>query len=303
MKKKKNRIVPIVALVCAMVALALSALCLVSIPEDQSHLIDDLYAQTASLQKQLDTMEEALAAAEDKLDRLMTSVNLKSWTLDTAPWEENTGADVTFSAIPSTYQPDLQAFLMVKLDGREIHLLPCQWDGTAFTSTVSVDAADGYSYFCQLTTPMGTQVLPLTGPGFSDPADCVYLASNMSAYCNLMVNGWTENADSGLILTDAYAQVQVPRISAAGPVELLSSELTLLHNGELTLRIPIQLSPSEVEGSLELMITNRNIPMPELEEGDTLELFLDIQFSDGRQLDAFGILWRMDQGRLSSAVG
>lgn len=303
MKKKKNRIVSTVALVCALTAMALSALCFLFIPEDQSHLIEDLYARNAHLQEQLDAMGEKLDTMEKNLDRLMTSVNLKSWTLDTAPWADSTGADITLSAIPSAYQSDLQAFLQVKLDGREIHLLPCQWDGTAFTATVSLEAADGYSYVCQLTTPMGTQSLPLTGPGFTDPADCVYLASNLSAYCNLVVNSWAEKVDGGLVLTDAYAQVQVPRISAAGKVELLASEITLFHNGEISLRIPIQLSPSEVEGSLDLMISDLELAMPELAEGDVLELFLEVRFSDGRTLDAFGISWRMDQNGLTSAVG
>lgn len=296
MKKKKNSVVLTAALVCAMAALALSALCLVTIPEDQSHLIEDLYAENARLQKQVDAMEK-------KLDHLMTAVNLKSWTLDVAPWADSTGADVTLSAIPSVYQPDFQAFLIVKLDGKEVHHQQCQWNGAAFTATAPVDAADGYSYFCQLTTPAGTQTLPLTGPESSDPGASVYLASSLSAYCNLVINHWTENSGESLVLTDAYAQVQPPRISAAGKVEILSAELTLRLNGETSVRIPIRLSPSEVEGSLELMITDLEIPMPELVEGDALELFLDIQLTDGRHLDAFGITWRMERGRLASAVG
>ena len=50
MKEKKNNLVMTLALVCALAALALSALCFASIPEDQSHLIDDLYAENARLQ-------------------------------------------------------------------------------------------------------------------------------------------------------------------------------------------------------------------------------------------------------------
>ena len=296
MENKKKSLALTAALIFALTALALSALSLSTAPEDQSHRINDLYAKNASLQAQLDTVEE-------KLDQLIAATTLSSWDLDVAPWEDSTGADVTLTAIPSVYQSDYRASLIIKLDGREVHNLPCQWDGNAFTATAPVDAADGYSYFCEVTTAVGTQTLPLTGPQSSAPADCVYLASCLSTYCNLMVNGWAENAGESLILTDAYAQAQLPRLSTVGKVEILTAELTLRLNGETSVRIPVALAPSEVEGSLELMILDLEIPMPELADGDALELYLEVQLSDGRILEALGITWYMEQGNLSSAVG
>lgn len=296
MKEKKNNLVMTLALVCALAALALSALCFGSIPEDQSHLIDDLYAENARLQGRVEELE-------GKLDQLMTAASLRSWTLDVAPWPDSTGADVTLSAVPSAYQPDFRAELIVVLDGNQVVRQECQWDGSAFVTTVSLDAADGYSYYCDLTTPAGSQRLMLTGPDSSDAGTAVYLGSSLSAYCNLVVNNWSENSGESLTLTDAYAQVQLPRISADGAVEIVTAELVLRLNGADCNRIPIQLTPSEVEGSLELTITDLKLPMPELQEGDALELFLEVTLTDGRHMNAFGISWRMEQGRIASAVG
>ena len=296
MKEKKKNLVMTLALVCALAALALSALCFGSIPEDQSHLIDDLYAENARLQGRVEELE-------GKLDQLMTAASLRSWTLDVAPWPDSTGADVTLSAVPSAYQPDFRAELIVVLDGNQVARQECQWDAGAFAATASLDAADGYSYYCDLTTPAGSQRLMLTGPDSSEAGTAVYLGSSLSAYCNLVVNNWSENSGESLTLTAAYAQVQLPRISADGAVEIVTAELVLRLNGADCNRIPIQLTPSEVEGSLELTITDLKLPMPELQEGDALELCLEVTLTDGRHMNAFGISWRMEQGRIASAVG
>lgn len=296
MKKKKKSVILTAALVCALAALVLSALCLLAIPEDQSYLIDDLYAENARLRERVDILEE-------KLDQLMTAVNLKSWTLDVAPWADSTGAEVTLTAVPSVYQADFGASLVVMLDGRQVISEECTWNGIAFTATVPVNAADGYSYYCLLSTPAGSQKLPLTGPDMSDAGVPVYLGSSLSAFCNLVVNDWVENPGKNLVLTDAYAQVQLPRVSADGKVEILTAEIVLRLNGAESIRIPIKLSPSEVEGSFELSITDLQIPMPELQDTDVLELFLETVLTDGRRLNAFGVTWHLEGGKLASAVG
>lgn len=295
MEKKKNNLALTLALVCALAALALSAFCVTSIPEDQSHLIDDLYSQNAQLRQRVEQLEV-------KLDQLMTAVSLQSWTLDVAPWPDSTGAEVTLSAVPSAYQSDFQAAFVVMLEGKQVVYQECQWDGGAFVACVSLDAADGYSYYCDLITPTGSQKLPLTGPNSEDADASVYLASSLSAYCNLVVNNWDEK-DGALTLTDAYAQVQLPRISADGEVEIETAEIVLRRGGEVTSRIPIRLTPSEVAGSLELIITDLEIPMPELREGDVLELYLEVTLTDGRHLNAFGVTWSLEEDGLSSAVG
>ena len=296
MKKKKKKLLTTLTLVCALAALLLSAMNLAMVPEDQSHLIDDLYAQNKALTERVEVLE-------NQLDQLMTAVNLQSWTLDVDPWADSTGADVTLSATPSVYQTGVNATFLVMLEGKTVTSIPCHWDGSAFTATVSLSAADGYSYFCQLSSPNGSQQLPLTGPNSSDAGIPVYLQSSLSAYCNLVANDWIENPGSSLVLTDAYAQVQLPRISTTGSVEIASADIVLRLNGAESVRIPIQLSPSEVECSFEMVISNLQIPMPDLVDSDALELSLEVTLTDGRNLRAVGVTWQLQSGKLTSAVG
>lgn len=295
MKKKNTKALSLLALILAVVALVLSCLSMASVPEDQTHLIDDLYRENQELRGQV----EALNA---RLDQLLTAVSLSAWTLDTAPWADSTGADVTLTATPSSYQPGVSATLLVLLEGEQAASVPCVWDGSAFTATAVLSAADGYSYFCILTAPAGTQQLPLAGPEAPAPEEAVYLLSSLSAYCNLVVNDWAEG-EGALMLSDAYAQVQLPKISAAGTVEIASAELVLRLNGGEVSRDAISLTASEVAGSFELPIAGMTLAMPLLEAGDVLELSLEVVLTDGRHLNAFGISWTSDGTSLSSAVG
>lgn len=296
MKKKNNHLISALTLICALAALLLSLLGLAAGPEDQTHLIDDLYAENKAL-------EERVEALEDQLDQLLTSVNLQSWSLDVAPWPDSTGADVTLTAIPSGYRTGVGGEFLIMLEGERMQSVPCAWDGNAFTATASLNAVDGYSYYFLLTSPEGTRQLALVTPDSPDAGVPVYLQSSLSAYCNLIVNDWIENAGGALVLTDAYAQVQLPRISTGGSVEISTAEVVLRLNGEESIRIPVKLAPSEVANSFDLSIRDLEIPIPELHESDMMELSLEVSLTDGRRLMAFGATWYLENGKLTSAVG
>lgn len=296
MKKTTAKRLLLLALVIAVSAAALAGFALSAIPEDQSHLIEDLYEQNRQLRQELE-------ALNTRLDKLETVVSLQDWTLEVSPWADSTGADITLTAAPSIYQEGVSATFLVLLDGVQIVSVPCVWDGNAFTATASLNAADGYSYYCQLSSAGGTRQLPLATPDNPVPEIPVYLLSSLSAYCNLTVNDWVETRGTVLTLTDACAQVQLPLICAAGNVEIVTADLVLRLNGAESIRIPIKLAPSEVAGSFDLTLTNAQFPMPELEEGDSLELYLEVRLSDGRNLQAFGISWQKIGNQLSSAVG
>lgn len=295
MKKKHIKFIAVLALILSLAGLALGGYGLYTQPQDQTHLIDDLYRENQALRTQIQDLT-------DRLDQFMTVVSLQDWTLTASPWADSTGADVTFTATPSEYQPGMGATLLVTLDGRQAASVPCLWDGSRFTATAALSAADGYSYYCLLSGTTGTQQLALTSPDAPDAGIPVYLQASLSSYCNLVVNDWVEQANS-LVLTAAYAQVQLPRISAEGDLEFASQELVLRLNGQITARVPVKLSPSEVEGSYDLIISDLHLPRPELNATDALELYLEVTLSDGRRLQAFGISWHLDGDTLSSAVG
>lgn len=295
MKKKQKPVLSVLAVIVSVAALVVSCFTLSQLPEDQTHLIDDLYRENRSLQIQIEELNA-------QLNRFITVTTLQEWELDVSPWADSTGADVTFTAVPSEFHSGVSAELLVLLEGKQVSSTPCLWDGSSFTATVALNAADGYSYYCLLTSPGGTQQLTLTTPDSPDAGIPVYLHSGMQSYCNLVITDWAQEEDS-LVLSSAYAQVQLPQISAAGTVQIDSTELVLRLNGESSTRVPVSLNPSEVANSFDATLSKLSLPMPELEQADSLELYLEVVLSDGRHMQAFGISWYLENGRLQSVVG
>lgn len=295
MKKKTIKRIAVAALLLALAGIGLGAFTLLTQPEDHSQRLEELYQENARLQDQILELEA-------RLDQLMTTSSLKDWELTAASWADSTGADVTLTAVPSEYQPGMGATLLVMLGDRQAASVPCVWDGNVFKGTANLNAADGYSYFCLLSGPNGVQQLSLMTPDSENAGILVYLQSALSSYCNLLINDWVEQSGTSVILTGAYAQVQLPQIQGQ-ELTFVTQELVLRLNGQVSAKVPIVLSPSEVAGSYEVIINNLHLPMPELDDSDNLELYLEITLSDGRHLQAFGIGWYLENGKLSSSVG
>ena len=295
MKKKQIKRLAVFALVLALLSLALGIFLLLTRPADHS-------AQVEQLQQENQALQEQMLQLQEQLESFITISSLKEWTLSAKPWSDSTGADVTLTAIPTEYQPGMGATLLVMLGDRQAASVPCVWDGSVFTGTANLNAADGYSYYCLLSGPTGMQQLSLMNPGSENADVPVYLQSALGAYCNLVINDWIEQSGTSLVLTSAYAQVQLPRIQAQ-ELTITGQTLVMRLNGQITAQVPIKLSPSEVAGSFELTINNLQMAMPELEDADTLELYLEVSLSDGRNLQAFGIGWYLENGTLTASVG
>ena len=293
MKKKTIKRIAVAALLLALAGIGLGAFALLTQPEDHTQRIEVLYQENTRLQEQVTQLQT-------QLDQFLTLSSLSEWELTAAAWADSTGADVTFTAVPTEYQPGMGATLLVMLGDRQAASVPCVWDGTVFRGTANLNAADGYSYFCLLSGPNGVQQLSLMGPDSENAGIPVYLHSALSSYCNLLVSDWVEQNGSSLILNGAYAQVQLPQIQE---LTIASQELVLRLNGQISVKVPIMLMPSEVAGSYELIINDLHLPMPELDSTDNLELYLEITLSDGRHLQAFGIGWYLENGELSASVG
>lgn len=296
MKKKTIKRISVLSLVLALAGTGLGGFLLLTRPEDNTQQLEQLRQENQALQEQM-------AQLEAQLDQFMTLSSLASWELTAAAWTDSTGADVTLTAVPAEYLPGMGATLMVMHGEKQAASVACVWNGTEFSGTVSLNAADGYSYYCLLSGPNGTQQLTLMDPESEDAGVPVYLQSALSSYCNLVVNDWSlRNNDATLSLNKAYAQVQLPQIQSR-ELTITSQELVLRLNGQKADAVSIKLAPSEVAGSHEMEIRELQLPLPELTDGDLLELYLEITLSDGRHLRAFGISWHLEGGQLVSSVG
>ncbi len=302
----KKQTVPTIVL---SVVLCLTLVCLVAALfglMDARQSRDGLRQQVAQLEEEKQQLNEQLAQMTAQLAEAESSAKaggLASWTIEITPWADNTGADIALNAVPEAWHESLAAQLMVELDGQNILTAPCQWDGSAFTVTVPVSAADGYSYQLLLTLPNGTGLpYELTSPDSPVLDIPVYLATSLTTYCNLVLEEWEETSE-GILLHAAYAQVQLPRIGGMEGNGVDNARLVLTHNGTEVYTQPVTLEPAEAVDSYALAISGITLPLPETEADDLLELRLEVVLKSGTQLTASGITWFRNGDALDAVVG
>ena len=298
---EKKSILPVIALVAAILALAVAVFSLISQPDPV-----DPTARIEALEQENEALKAQIGALNSRLDSMSVGSGLTDWNLVATAWEDGMGADVTVSAAPGAYEEGMEAVFSIRLNGQEIRSVPCDWDGTAFfTATAKLEAADGYSYYCILTTvDGGRQQVALSTPENPVYDIPVYLETSLSAYCNMTLDSWV--ADGGkLTISLAYLQAQLPRLSVSGDMPTITNaRLLLVYNGEDFSELPVSLQPGEGAGAYELTLSGGDLNWPmELAEGDNLDLYLEVELSDGGVLTTMGGSWYYGDGGLDLVVG
>ncbi len=253
---------------------------------------------------ELEALRRQVEALSDRVAALEQRSGLAGWSLEADPWANGGGAAVRFSATPVNPSNGQTAALVVRLEDQEVASLDCVWDGTSFLATAELEAADGYSYYCLLTSPDGTrEQLALNTP--ENPVDdtLVYLRTSLIAYGNLVVESW-HDAGGKLTISSGYAQVQMPRLaSGGGEITYTSADLVLRRNGQELGRHSLDLPAGEGRGSYEAVLTDVAFDMPDMAEADQLELWLEVTLSTGAEVLASGGSWSYFDGELVLAVG
>lgn len=259
--------------------------------------------QIAALEQENELLRAQIETLTRQLESLQSAI-LTDWSLNALATSDRTAATITFTAVPASESEGQTLSLIVNLNGLEAESVPCTMDGSRYTATVELPAADGYSFYCLLTGPTGTtQQIPLITP--DDPGDgsLVNLGSSLSAYCSLFVDKW-DYSDGKLTLENAYVQAQMPIISTGGDnVTPSSATLVFLHNGQELERKELTLDAGEGEGSYEATISGLAFSTPKLEEDHQLDLELVITLSDGSSLSYDGCSWFATDGSLNPVMG
>lgn len=299
MNDKKNML-PILTLIASVLALILSVVGLflpAATGGDATAQLEELRTQNALLQEQITHLTH-------RLDNLPIEEGLTGWSLSAAAWDTGTGADITLTATPGNYTEGMTAAFSVRLNGQEIRSEDCAWDGTAFTATVSLDAEDGYGYYCVLISADGSRrQFALSTPENPVEDIPVYLATSLRSYCNMTLDSWYDS-DGKLTISLAYAQAQLPRLAADGDAPtIVSARLLLTCNGSDYSELPLTLEAGEAPGAYQLTITGSQLDMPQLSEDDYLDLFLEVTLSDGQTLSCLGGSWYWGAEGLFLVVG
>lgn len=293
----KKNVFSILMMIVMIAALLVSfAGCSNAADEDSTARITELETENAALRAQI---EELTAEIENMKQRAA----LENWTLDAAPWNDGNGATVTFTATPVNYVEGMKAALSVRMGDLEAESTNCVWEGTAFSGSVELGAADGYGYYCILTSPDGTQEeIKLNTPDSVTNETLVYLGSNLNAYANLIVEDW-EATDANLVVKSGYIQVQMPRLTATGTASVSRAALVLKLNGEETSRMELTLPAGEGDGSYELALEETSFTMPAMEDDYQLDLYLEVALSTGNTIEVVGGSWYSNNNELLLVVG
>lgn len=280
-------------MMAAVMILACLAGC--SQPADNSELLAQLQQEISDLRGQVEALQQRVTVLETGA--------VADWSLTGTPLTQGSGAAVTLSVTPTAYQEGQLAMFRVLLEGQTVAELYCDWDGSAYTASVELDAADGYSYYVILTEPTGAQDhLELNSP--EKPVDplLVYMYSSLTATCMLNVFEWQIEGGT-LSLNAGSAEVQLPRLTATGEAaSCTGAALVLQFNGQEVERSSLTL-PQETGDSLIMDIGGVTFAIPELEEGGQLDLWLEVVLSDGQVLTHSGSSWYYADGELIQAVG
>lgn len=256
----------------------------------------------SQLEADIEALQHQVDALSTRLDALEENSGLLDWNLSAVPRDDGTGAEVTLTASPLAYHEGQSAVFTVRLAGQEAASVACQWDGSVFTASADLAAADGYSYYCTLISANGgKEQIPLNTPENPVYDTLVYMETSLTAYCNMIVESW-EDEGGKLNISSGYVQAQLPRISA-GDLLFADAQLVLKLNGSPVEKQPLDLPEGEGEGSYELVLTGVSFTMPELQDDYQLELVLEVALSDGQVLTASGGSWYYNAGEMFMVVG
>ena len=183
-------------------------------------------------------------------------------------------------------------------------MVPCEWDGTAFTASADLNAADGYSYYVVLTAADGTTEEIAVNTASQPTAEAfVNMETALTSYCSIIVE---ESAfeDSKLALVSGKAQVQAPTITNNNEViTCAKAELVLMFNGETLDTEALTLAETETAGLFETALQAITFDVPEMEDDQQLDLYLNVTLSNDQVLSAFGGNWFYNNQGLLPVVG
>ena len=245
-----------------------------------------------------ETVAPTAAVSTGNLAQVETEGSLASWELNAAVWSSSNGATVSFTGIPRAYEKGQSASFVVRLEGKEVENVACNWDGQYYTASADLEAADGYEYECVIFPPQGV------GEHYtlSDAYDSlVYMKRALDAYCNLYISDFKEEGGK-FVVTAGWASVQLPQLSNT-PVSFQKAQLQFMLNGETIETKDIDLPKGEGEGSYETSLSDISFTIPKMDDDYQLDLMLTVTLTDGTELSSAGGSWFYNNGELKMAAG
>lgn len=248
--------------------------------------------------------ETTAAAAPSTEVADLPALGLQEWTLSTSTWSSPNGATVHLTATPYGYVESRSVDFVVRLEGEDVANVPCQWDGTHYTASAELNAADGLCYYVLMQDKDGNSAeIPVNTPSTPTDESLINMETSLKAYCDVMVEE-SSYADGKLTITTGTATVQAPKITNEGETIICQeAKLILSFNGEDIATTALTLAESGEPGSYKQDLAGTAFDVPAMEDDQQLILRLDVTLSNGQILSASGNTWFYNAEGLLPVVG
>ena len=231
-------------------------------------------------------------------------LELTDWTMSASTWSSPNGATIHISATPNYHADGQKADFVVRLEGDDVIMTPCQWDGTVYTASAELNAANGYCYYMILTAADGS----VTEVAVNTPANPVNEAyidmeAALHSYCSIVIE---ESAceDKTLTLTTGKVQVQAPAITGTeDPVTCQDVSLILSFNGQELEKKALTMEQTDTANLYEADLSGTSFTLPEMKTEEKVELTLAVTLTNGQSLSAYGGNWILNAEELLPVVG
>lgn len=231
-------------------------------------------------------------------------LTLNSWEMSASTWSSPNGATIHITATPNYYLEGQTANFVVRLESDDVVSIPCQWDGTSYTASADLNAANGYCYYMILTAADGTATeVAVNTPAAPTNEAFIDIEAALESYCSVIIeDSVCENGK--LTLTSGLVQVKAPTITNEGEtISCQETALVLSFNGEELKREVLTLSETDTAGLFEAALENITFDVPKLEADQKVELTLQVTLSNGQELFAYGGDWLYDAEGILPVVG
>lgn len=231
-------------------------------------------------------------------------LTLTDWSMSASTWSSPNGATIHITATPSTYAENQKADFVVRLEGDEITSVPCEWDGTVYTASADLNAANGYCYYVVLTAGDGSSTeVAVNIPSEPVNTSFIDLEAALESYCSITLE--ESSFDGGkLSLTTGKAQVKVPSLANNGErISCQEAVLVLSRDGQELQKQALTLTGTDAAEVYECDLSSIVFEIPEMEEQQKVELTLTAALTNGQTLSAYGGSWICSGDTLLPAVG
>ena len=231
-------------------------------------------------------------------------LTLTNWEMTANTWSSPNGATINISASPSYYEEGQKADFVVRLESDDVALVPCEWDGTCYSASVDLNAANGYCYYVVLTAADSTATeVAVNTPAEPTNEAFIDIEAALESYCSITIDDSTfENGK--LTLTSGKVQVKTPSITNAGEtIACQDAALVLTFNGETLENKILTLAETDTASLWEASLENTVFDIPEMEKEQSVELTLNVTLTNGQILSAFGGSWVSNTDGFLPVVG